>query len=514
MNTAATADRLIEKPRERERILFKKGDTDDIITVILHADKHSKRSTEKFANELRGKSIEATLLNCWNFVRTHIRYVPDKKGKERIKSPAQTWKDGYADCKSMTILVGSLLKNLNIQFFYRFVGYENDVFVTHVYAVALMGKKVIPVDTVFHKFGKEERFAFKREFMPQISYIHGVGTTARNIPAKKSPKPIINYDLMTDGEFRLVLLDDQLRILQSYYGDQNGLHQKGRNLIFQALSRKGLHQGQSKNFTGSIPSQLQSVAKEISLARQRTRPASTQINKIIRPGGAAQSIGMVQNEVLVPIEDCQAKFLDGRSASQLLDAVRSPEFKECVRQAKLRIILNDHINNLSHQVIYEFITNPNAETQVVTTKSVLHKIWLDQVSTTTGITRDNMRLWLRNGVMRQNVEHGTEPWQPERTIDFIRKKGQEGIGVIPAVVPILGAIAGALTAMAGFILAIKKDEQDLHNQIRNMGQQSASAHPNDFGNGAPGSGTNSIINDPNLPLYLGAAAAGVLLINN
>lgn len=77
----------------------------------------------------------------------------DEQGQQLIKSPSQTIHTGIADCKSMSLLVGSLLKNLGITFRYRFTTYDkskaNSKLVSHIYCVAMIESEDVIMDTVY-----------------------------------------------------------------------------------------------------------------------------------------------------------------------------------------------------------------------------------------------------------------------------------------------------------------------------------------------------------------------------
>ena len=175
-NWAKIAQDSIRPSNRAEEVLFLDGDTDDIVSVILHADKLAAPFTQNFAPYFREqehtpgllgyRSTRATTELIWNFVKKNIRYKKDANGHERIKSPGKLWEDKVGDCKSMSIFVASLLRNLNIPYKYRFAHYSNpnrpnDQEVNHVFVVAMDERgREIPVDTVTGKFDYEEPYEF------------------------------------------------------------------------------------------------------------------------------------------------------------------------------------------------------------------------------------------------------------------------------------------------------------------------------------------------------------------
>lgn len=136
------------------------GDTKAIIATIMHAEKYGAKDTAAAAPLLKGKTNRETARNVWEFVSQSIRYKKDPPGHEKIKSPAQTTADGFGDCKSMSLLAGSLLKNLDIPHRYRYAVYRGDRDYTHVYLVAEIDGRDVVVDTTHYAFGAEVRPEF------------------------------------------------------------------------------------------------------------------------------------------------------------------------------------------------------------------------------------------------------------------------------------------------------------------------------------------------------------------
>lgn len=167
--------------------MFIKSDAEvtDIISVILKADQRSKEFTARFAPFLRGSSPEQTLKNVWSFVRKYIRYEKDRSGDERIKSPGKTWEDKYGDCKSMSVMVGSLLKNLGFRYFYRVAFYDKDnPEQGHIYPVAILpGGEMIVVDAVHYVFDEEVEFWRASDYDPETGKKIAGKATAISGPA-------------------------------------------------------------------------------------------------------------------------------------------------------------------------------------------------------------------------------------------------------------------------------------------------------------------------------------------
>lgn len=151
------AKRYIAPSPNRSTVLYSDAEVKDIITAILRADKMSAEFTTRFAPFLRGSSDMQTMRNIWAFVRKYVRYQKDKAGHEVVKSPGKTWQDRYADCKSMSVMIGSLLKNLGYPYYYKVVFYDKrNPEQGHIYPVAILGNgREVVVDAVHHTFDEE-----------------------------------------------------------------------------------------------------------------------------------------------------------------------------------------------------------------------------------------------------------------------------------------------------------------------------------------------------------------------
>ncbi len=155
------------------------GDTQDIIKAILAANRTCAADTKLFARQLIGKTTEQTIRNVWAFVKDNIKYVLDPIGEQFIKTPARTWLDGFADCKSRSIFQASLLQNLGIPFAYRFASYDPRGTYTHVYIVAKPKGGHYVSDPDMPDFNTEKKAAAtldKNIVMSNVYTLSGVGS--------------------------------------------------------------------------------------------------------------------------------------------------------------------------------------------------------------------------------------------------------------------------------------------------------------------------------------------------
>jgi hypothetical protein len=198
MSFKSKADALMGKPHGIREIKFPNGNTADIISTMLWADGHKavKEDTKELAEKLRGKNDLQTAYNVWHFVKKYVRYQLDPLGQQDIKAPAQTWKDGYADCKSRSIFQASLLKNLGLPYKYRFVSYKNKDVYTHVYVLIGAGGKWYASDPDMNMFNKEKPYKFKLDKnMSKISFIAGKQSEEGRLRLHLDPDKMTDFDM-------------------------------------------------------------------------------------------------------------------------------------------------------------------------------------------------------------------------------------------------------------------------------------------------------------------------------
>lgn len=168
----------------REKVRYKDGDTSDIIRVIMDMDAVADKYVNVSAAQcLVGEDDYETLYNVWNFVKKNVKYKPDARGKEIVKSPAALFKMGKGDCKSFSIAEAALLRALGFKGIrFRFTSYDGNRDVTHVYVVCKLRGEDVIMDAVHSKFDEEVRYSYKRDI--SASRISGIGSL---MPTTKRP---------------------------------------------------------------------------------------------------------------------------------------------------------------------------------------------------------------------------------------------------------------------------------------------------------------------------------------
>ncbi|MBX2927018.1 MAG: hypothetical protein KF852_04220 [Saprospiraceae bacterium] len=347
--------------------------------------------------------------------------------------------------------------------------------------------------------------------MTEIAYIRGIG----NVPPPEfsrtaTPAPAYDPQQMTAGEFRAALLADQLNILGSYYDIP--AEKAASKRILDALAI-GLH-----NTAGNIDTGNATINRAMRKYKNLSRPAAkflarksivTRLPDALLAGLAGQaSIGEIQ------FPDC-AQYLpeyDPYDNQTLVRYGDADAYQKCQRQVEYIGYYNRNLTKASHHILYEFTAgtgNPGS----VATKRVLHRNAVSKFAELGWIDRENMRAWVRNSILRNNVDYQIDPLQPEATYQALRDASQQGIGAGGAFLillpKLLSAFAGAVSATMALVAALKSNDRLLlQNATQGIGTATWGPEQEDFqgaGTGTPGQ-TPAFNNELIIPLAAGAAA--------
>lgn len=160
------------EPDYKRTLINPLGRTRDILQEVLDCYQASKTQPVQLAQQLKGANPYRTGHNIWQFVRQNIRYQLDPVAEQFSKTPARTVADGFGDCKAYSILINSLLYCAGIEHGFRFVGFKKGRPVTHVYTVAIIAGKEVPIDACLAEFDKEAAFQTKIDKMQKQDYYY------------------------------------------------------------------------------------------------------------------------------------------------------------------------------------------------------------------------------------------------------------------------------------------------------------------------------------------------------
>jgi hypothetical protein len=309
--------------------------------------------------------------------------------------------------------------------------------------------------------------------MTKLSYIHGLPSAgyvpinefadrARQVPQRS----FINFSTLTEGELKLALALEQSELLASFY-PENKEFRKISETLKNALYL-GVHGPSGEKYAGV----------ENTYARRIIQLARTQ------RGPAAKLITDRENTLQGPDEPLRKNALQecGRPPGKILgvfNTKKQKEWEKCMDQIGYQNLLNQKLESSAHHILYNFEKNPNSAPNSVAAKKVLHATAIYKWAEITGISADNIALWVRNGVMRGNTKQGLEPLQPEASIDLMRNaipaKYESGVGAIDPVtlgllIKLFVAITGAIGATATLLASLKaKDQLRFQSSLSDMG---------------------------------------------
>jgi hypothetical protein len=375
--------------------------------------------------------------------------------------------------------------------------------------------------------------------MTNIAYIRGIDQKA-DIPAQVAPEAVYDPRQMSKGEFKLALLQDQLRILGQYYGNTEQL--QAANQLRDYLAA-GFHNLPTAMVGSSIPA----VNKAVKAAKKLNQPAGKILireNKTagLTDGALAGLTGQAKiGDVLIPYEDCD-QFIEyapdnpydpygSQSPANYL-----PGYAECKKTEQYIALLNQKLAPSSHHLLYEYTTG-QGDPATVAAKRVLQRNAVSGIARISGLDRDSLRGWMRNGVMRNNMAGSLPPYQPEDTYYLLKTGVASGLGALPAaaitvkaLAELIALIVGAITATVALVSSIRPaDRQLLENMAANIGTPTFGPEKGDFfsgggpGGGGPGSGSGSsgsggsgggLFTGDNSIIIPAAAAAAVLLLTS
>jgi len=303
--------------------------------------------------------------------------------------------------------------------------------------------------------------------MTRISTITGMvkrpyynpNAVSGNVPKQ----PTLDYAALSSGELRLALIRRQLDILTTVHPDNTETSERRKAMtMIDNILHQGVH-GLS-SLTGSFwwGGEAGRIASEIKKAVKRQYPAS--YNHINSRVGGVHSAFELLSENPCNLQEI-AQRMQGAPQS-VIDAA----YQTCLRDAQsnaadirlkneIRTALNTDLEKSSHSPLYEFLT-PEQFTKINNADAVLgskistHRSFANVVSSTSGLERDNIRLWMRNGVMATNAQdERLGALSPEETILGLAnypnveiRNGQPHIGFVFTLLSIVGVVSFIIAA--------------------------------------------------------------------
>ncbi|MFH0895397.1 MAG: hypothetical protein V2A54_13255 [Bacteroidota bacterium] len=166
---------LFGLPNVNDKVILKDAEVEETVDLMKKVVWKYLDDTKKIAPYLKGKTVEETCRNIWNFLYHHIQYKLDKKGLEELRRPARSWWERQTgiDCDCFSIFVSSILTNLKIPHQFRITRYDLDSF-QHVYVIVPTGNSAghYIIDCVLSRFNLEKPFSEKKDFTMSLNGIN------------------------------------------------------------------------------------------------------------------------------------------------------------------------------------------------------------------------------------------------------------------------------------------------------------------------------------------------------
>ncbi len=329
MNLTAAANVGISRPKGKKQLYKKDYKTNDIIELVQDVVSENAKDTAGFAQMF--PATVAGLKQLFDFVHASFTYVEDPAGSQWVQTPAYLWQSKRGDCKSYTVFISSILQNIRVPHLIRYVAYGTSQY-RHVYPVALLDGKELPMDVVWRKqeggaFGQEKPYTKKKDFKMEGLYKLGntydeaaiIGQLTQTLTeieqATASIPNVVNAgpgDLTTksEGELERFILADRYRIL----GKMEPNPQKAGQYLAAA---RALEKGDIAGI-GSLQNDPfgQQVAQILERTAKATAPAfppfTVHIPNPIPPGvtGLFKSVGNFIKKVGNAISDAFKTFVN------------------------------------------------------------------------------------------------------------------------------------------------------------------------------------------------------------
>jgi hypothetical protein len=157
----------IPRPTYRNKLLTVTQSTKDITKAIIKGIRESLPQAKASADKFKGNTKVETLNNLWTHLKYRYNYQAEPVENQTVKTLARIYRDRNKgnDCKHFTTFVTVYCLTHKIPVMLRLVSFkQSDRTPTHIYPVAIVNGKEIPVDAVINQFGVNPRgVKFKKD---------------------------------------------------------------------------------------------------------------------------------------------------------------------------------------------------------------------------------------------------------------------------------------------------------------------------------------------------------------
>jgi len=207
-------DALFPLPNGKDDTIKKSADVNDTVNFIKKIVPLTQEDTRKIAELKKGRTLEETCRNYWQFVYRHIPYKRDKDGVEQVRRPARTWWDRNhadeegkvgVDCDCYTVFLSSMLTNAGIPHKYRITKYPKRPPEVptwqHIYIVVPRDGKLnrmlrnrndyIVMDCVKNAYDDEQPYLEAKDYDMRLDYLNGIdGEEEYQVPTQTDARDL------------------------------------------------------------------------------------------------------------------------------------------------------------------------------------------------------------------------------------------------------------------------------------------------------------------------------------
>lgn len=291
-----------------------------------------------------------------------------------------------------------------------------------------------------------------------------------------------DFSKYTEGEQQLLFLREKAKLLQAVYPDSSlyGEWDRSVNRINDAVY-KGLA---NFNFTGLWRNDENTVARAISLLKNKVNPANGLFLSTRRNGGVSGT------DPLVPLEDghenCKV-YLDPSVTPDAIGDLNA--YESCLDRVEnvnfFKRQLNDPdygLEKTSLQFLYNWATPADLNNEDIDInkrfKMIKHREHILGLAQFTGLSAMNIQGWISLGIMRRSALNFGEVLTPENVIDFLkthldtpilfpgdsRADDLERVGLF-TIIAIAVLVLAAFIGVAGLVQVLKNKEPTAFSAI-------------------------------------------------
>lgn len=227
----------------------------DIINVVVDTYNKSWRQCESIANDFLAQSELETCRKINDYIVDNITYREDGIGYQHVKTPARLIHSGFGDCKSIAILVASLLTCLRIPCKFRFVCLSGNE-IGHVYVVTDSCINIDPVEVICNNrpFNEVSPYKFKKDMQANgLAVLSGVGTAA---PFKAFLNDTNSLDNTRAENYLLSCIDLQFSILNVEPSNVEAINKCALLIVAYALYNESANDSALLNRSASVLQQM------------------------------------------------------------------------------------------------------------------------------------------------------------------------------------------------------------------------------------------------------------------